>query len=311
MPDNPLARFHESLGAFLVERAGIRVPSNYGEVEAEHRAARETAALFDLTSAGKLAVRGDESRRFLHQLLAQDIESLTPGEGRFSLLLSREGKITSPLRVCRLPASFLLLTPSLTRVRVLKVLERLKAATEVEIEDVSAERVMLSLQGPDADAMLERALGVAPPGPDDLASRREDHDVFGRLLLVRTHQTGRPGLLLLCDNDPADGVFACLHEAVTAAGGRAAGLEAFEGLRIEAGLPGYGTEMDENTLPQEVRLADVGVSFRKGCFLGQEAVSRLEFHGRAPRKMRGVVFPGGVPPVRGDKLFVEIGRAHV
>ena len=78
MPENPLSAVHESLGAFLIERAGTPVPARFTDEVEEHRAARGTAALFDLTSGGKIRVRGDERVRLLQGLLSLDVQSLGP-----------------------------------------------------------------------------------------------------------------------------------------------------------------------------------------------------------------------------------------
>jgi len=303
MSRNPLASVHEEMGAFLVELAGITVPGYYENSSEETRAVRKAAGVFDLTSAGKLAVRGAERVRFLQGVLTADIERLGVGQGALSLLLTRDGRIASPLRVVVLEDEILLLTPSVTRGKVLRLLTRLIAATDAEVLDHTGEGVLLSVQGPNSGRVVPEVLGCPVPGLADFASAAVSTESYGDVRLIRSPRSGEESLDLLLPGEHAPGLFRALVEAVRACGGSPAGLEALDWLRIEMGLPAYGADIDERTLPHEAGLVERAIDLDKGCFLGYESVAQVEFHGRPERKLRGVVFQCRIAPVRDDRLF--------
>lgn len=301
MPANPLAAVHAELGAFLVERAGTRVPARFGDAAAEHAAVRRTAGVFDLHSAGKIVVSGAERVRFLHSLVAADVASLAPGRGTYSLLLTREGRIASDLRIAVLEDRIIVLTPSISRGKVLRTFERHRVATDVAIEDATESRALLSVQGHLAPRIVEWTLGAAVPplapwGAADLPTQ------LGRVIVIRSPRTGEDGLDLLVPASGAPQIFRHLVDEVRAAGGLPCGLDALDSLRIETGRPSYGTEIDETTGLADLPEIAHGFGRAKGCFLGRETAERRIAEGRPEHRLAGLVFKSVMPPVRGDKL---------
>ncbi len=292
------------MGAFLVERAGTPIPSRYADAVAEHRAAETTAGVFDLTSAGKIRVRGTERLRFLNALLAADLRPLVPGHGCYSLLLSRDGRIASELRVAVLPDEVLLLTPSIVRGKLLGTLARHIVTSDVAIEDASESHVLISVQGPLAAAILTAVLGgpLPPLAQHGIAEIATSH---GRVRLIRAPRTAAGGFDLLVAAADAEWLFRRVVAQTKASGGLPCGLEALEGLRVAAGRPAFGAEMDETTLPSEMpeaAFAAGGMAIGKGCFLGREAAVAAAATAPAQRLV-GVVCGSRVPPVRGDRLL--------
>lgn len=307
MPANPLAAVHAELGAFLVERGGTPVPARYTDPRAEHEAVRRAAGVFDLTSAGKTWVAGRERQRFLDGLLAADIGSLAPGDGTYSLLLTRDGRIASDVRVVVLEDRCLLLTPSLTRGKVERTLERHRVATDVTISDATADRTLLTVQGPFGPAVVAEALECPVPEIRNWGGAEVRSVRYGPALLIRSPRTGEDGYDVLVPSKAAPAVFSRLVAVARAAGGLPCGLDALESLRIETGRFAFGSEMDETTLPVEVPEKLAGVCLTKGCFLGRQEAERSIAAASPARRVIGLTFGSGVPPVRGDKLK-EDGR---
>lgn len=312
MPRNPLHGAHTEMGAFLVERAGTKVPARYADAVAEHRAAETTAGVFDLTSAGKLRVRGGERLRFLNGLLAADLRPLLPGLGCYSLLLARDGRIASELRVAVLEDEVVLLTPSIVRGKLLGTLSRHIVTSDVAIEDASETHALISVQGPLAAAILTAVLGGPLPAlpQHGIAEIATNH---GRVRVIRAPRTAAGGFDLLVPAADAEWLFRRVVAQTKASGGLPCGLEALEGLRVAAGRPAFGAEMDETTFPSEIpeaAFAAGGMAIGKGCFLGREAA--LAAAAAAPtRRLVGVVCGSRVPPVRGDRLLRDgkvVGR---
>ncbi len=292
------------MGAFVVERAGTPVAARYGDVVEEHRATRAAVGVFDLSSAGKLHVRGPERTRFLDRLLSGPVAALAPGGGAYSLLLMRDARITSDLRVVVLDDEILLLTPSLTRSRVRTTLERHRVASQVELADATEAEALVAVQGPQAERVLADTLGVAVPAVDLYGSARVHSPLHGDALIVRSPRTGEEGWDVLVPAAAACAFFRALVGAARAAGGGPAGLDALDSLRVEMGTPAYGAEIDERTLPTEVEPMLRGVSFEKGCYLGHETIARLVREARPARRLVGLTMAGYAAPVRGDRLVL-------
>jgi folate-binding protein YgfZ len=195
------------------------------------------------------------------------VEALEPGRGCYAALLTHKGKLRADLRVLRGPDWLWLDTEPLGLAPVLHTVRVYSLGRDVRATDETATRAMLSLIGPAADDAVESA----PPA--------EEHAwIEGRHgLYVRTLH----GVDVICPADEAEAVRAAL-------GVEEAGAEAAECLRIEAGRPRLGVDMDADTIPQEAGLNERAVSFTKGCYVGQETVARLFYKGRPTRHLRGL-----------------------
>lgn len=302
MPANPLAAIHLELGASLAERAGTPVPVRYGDSVAEHRAVRATVGVFDLTSAGKLWITGAERIRFLQGVLAADVAALAPGSGTYSLLLTRDGRIASDLRVAVLADRVLLLTPPISRGKVQRTLERHVVAADVVVEDATESWTLLSAQGPMSPTLVSAVLGLPAPALAPWGVARAVTAKYGPVVVVRSPRTGEDGLDLLVPAGSAPDLFRALVLAARGAGGLPCGIEALDALRIETGRPAFGVEMDETTVPVEMPEAAHGLALAKGCFLGREEAARSLAAAAPLRRLVGFSFAGATPAVRGDKL---------
>ncbi|MCG3134543.1 MAG: Aminomethyltransferase [Planctomycetes bacterium] len=308
MPRNPLQAVHAEMGAFLVERAGTPVPARFSDPAEEHAAVRRTACAADLTSAGKLLVRGPERGRFLDALLAADVASLAPGLGAPSLLLGADGRIVTELRVAALPGAILLLLPPLTRVRTANLLARHVAATDVTIEDITESHALVTVQGPGAPDLVARTLGCDVPGMPLHGAAEVVSPSHGRVVLVRAPRTGGPGLDVLAPAGAAEWLWRRLLASAAETGGCAFGIDALDSLRIEAGRPAFGAEFDETNGPRDLPEIHDGLSRTKGCFLGREAAFAGIAQGPPARRLTGLVFESRTPAVRGDRVM-HAGRA--
>lgn len=305
MPKNPLEALHKSMGAFLVERAGTPMPARYGEVRTEHLMVRKTVGVFDLFSAGKIAVRGPERLRFLQAMLAEDLTGLKPGAGVYSLVLSRDARIAGEMRLLVRDDKVILLTPSIARAKVKGLLERHLAAGEATVVDESDVMALISVQGRATDRVLEATLGVHAPRLIPFASKMVTTRLFGEVLLIGAPRGGETGFDLMVASAAAAALFQKLVDTSRIHGGGPAGLEALDSLRVEVGLPAYGSDMDETTLPTELDVIGRGISMGKGCFLGREELAKLIDAGPPARRLVGALYEGSYPPVRGDRLFLD------
>jgi len=251
---------------------------------------RAHLARFRLTGVGRLAC--------LQGLVSCDIDK--PGDGAhvFGALLTVKGMIVSPLWIVRLPDALIVEVPEVAGPVVQEILERSLPPRLCRAEPVTAETASIGLYGAAATTVLAAALPLPEPPP------------VGRAVVV---ERGAPGTAVTAMRVVSRGLdgFECLvaaaaapalAAALAAAGAAAISPALIEERRILAGFPRMGAEIDDHTLPQEVRLDELGaVSYTKGCYLGQETVARVHFRGHANRHLAGVALER-VP----DTLPVEL-----
>jgi folate-binding protein YgfZ len=252
------------------------------------------AGVLDRPGWTVLELQGGEAAEFLQGQVTNDVEALEPGEGCYAALLDHKGKLRTDMRVLRLAADRLIVdAESVARAVLRHNFETYSLGRDVRSRDITDERRVLSLMGPGARARLD----TAPP-------ERENAFVEGeRGLYVATHL----GVDLIAATGEADAAREPLAPAVSE--------EAAECLRVEAGRPRLGHDMDGTTIPQEAGLNERAVSFTKGCYVGQETVARLHYRGKPNRHLRGLRLSEpaahGAPIAFGEKQVGTVGSACV
>jgi folate-binding protein YgfZ len=301
----PLHDAHERLGARFTEADGLLVPQDYGDPAAEHEAVREGAGVIDRSERGKIEVTGKDRATFLHGLVSNDVKGLVPGQGRENALLDVHGKVTALLVVHCLADRLVLETDRQLTEPLLGAIDRYLFSERAELEDVTPAWGILTVAGPAARKTVEQALGAAVR---DLS--RWQHVVVTsdgtEVRVVRTEETGEEGYDLWI---PAEGLGG-LWERLREAGARPVGREAWNVLRVEAGVVRYGVDVDASTLLLEAPLPEA-YSLNKGCYLGQEVVARITYRGHVNRKIVGFRLADARVPPAGAPVLVEgreVGR---
>jgi folate-binding protein YgfZ len=312
MPEQtPLHQACAEAGAVFTEEQGWSVPASFGDPAGEYQEARSGAVLFDRSFQGKLEAAGTEAAAFLHNLCTNDIRNLAPGTGCEAFFCTATAKVVAYGLVFRAPPhgkrdSFWLdLADAQLADKLLKHLGHFLISEDVVLTDHSAEFCQLSLAGPQSAAVLGRASGTVPdlrPLQHHLVS------VAGAECFLRRHDLlGVPGYDLRCPRDRAAAVWQALREAKA----RLAGTEAFETLRVEAGSPRYGVDVDDSTFAPEVGRTASAISYNKGCYLGQEPVVMARDRGQVNRTLLGLRLTGEGPVPHNSKLYregKEVGR---
>ncbi len=239
--------------------------------------------LIDRSYMGRLTLTGKDAAALLQGQLTNDIESLEVGYGCESALLTPKGKMLGIVRVLRLDdEQFHLTTDRVSLQDLFDALRRAAVGHDAELGKATLETAQLSLVGPKADRIA---------GVNDL---HEEH-MTRRALLGGSRVTmvvTAEGVDILCPAEKLEGV----HNALIAAGATPGDESAAQCLRVQAGVPLYGIDIDENTIPQEADLNHRLVSFTKGCYVGQETVARLFYKGSPNRALRGLLLDDEVQP---------------
>jgi folate-binding protein YgfZ len=271
------------------------------ELDAQYRQLREECGLLARDGRGVISVSGPDGAEYLQGQITNDVEALQVGEGQYAALLDRKGHMQTDLRVLRTAAEEILvdMEPQ-TKDAALRHLTMYSIGRDVTVADATAERTLLSLIGPRA-----AEIAAAPPLPE---YANEAVTVAGiDALAVGT----RHGVDLFCAADDRDRLLA----ALLAAGAVEVSPEAVEIVRVEAGVPRFGAEMDAGTMPAEASIVEDAISFTKGCYIGQETVARLHYKGKPNRHLRGLKLSGaaapGAPLRLGEKEVGTLGGAVV
>ena len=268
----PLYAKHAAAGAVFGRSGGLAIPGHYGDPAAEAGNARRSAGVADVSDRGKLLLSGPDHVKFLQGMLTNDIEGTSPGAGLYAAVLTPKGKMISDMRVFRRPDSVYMDIEPETAAELKTLLQRYRLSYKAEISDVTEDLCVLHACGPESARLVEESFGV------ECASMREhDHVRAGEAAVVKLDRTGDGGFDVAFGNDAAERVWEAL-----CAGPRKAGLvgrEALEVMRIEAGIPVYGKDMDSSTIPIEAGIWSA-LDFEKGCYVGQEVIARTRWRGR-------------------------------
>lgn len=294
MTRTPLEVALEGMRA-LVSDLGVEVAADYGDPVAEERALTEGAGMVDRCARGAVLVAGPDALSYLHSLLSQDVAGLADGEGAHTLLLQPQGKLDADLRILRIGGECWLDGEVGRGEALADSLRRFKIRVKVEVEDRSGAWGCLSLLGPETPGRLEAASGAAVPA----APHAHVAWPGTGLLVVRADWPGHPGADVVGPVEELAGAWT----ALVGAGFSPAGLSAYEAVRVAAGVPRQGLDVDEKTIPQEAFLERDAVSFTKGCFLGQELVCRIDTRGHVNRYLRRLRLADDTTPPRGAGIL--------
>jgi folate-binding protein YgfZ len=262
------------------------------------------AFLFDQSDRGKVEVSDADAPQFLHNLSSNDILHLAPGAGCEAFLLTQKARVVAYLSVFHLPnaagKSFWLDLAPNTAATVIAHLSKYLICERVTFTDHTNDLAQFHVAGSPAAEVLGKVFPGLPALDDLHATSATAH---GGLCQVRRHdRLGEPGYDVLGPKD--------LRPAMIAAGARPAGQETYERLRIQAGTPAQGIDVDETTFAPEVDRAGAAISYNKGCYLGQEPVVMARDRGQVNRFLRRLTLPQGPVPA-GSRLFrdgKEVGR---
>ncbi len=271
------------------------------ELDAQYRQLREECGLLVRAGRGAVDVLGPDAAEYLQGQLTNDVEAPAIGEGQYTALLDRKGHMQTDLRLLRVGEGAILLDlEGGAKDQALRHLTMYSIGRDVQVVDASAERAFVSLIGP-----RSAEIAATPPLPE-FAS--EPITLAGvDVLAVGT----RDGIDLLLPSAELDRVVTTLLDA----GAVEVSPEAVEIVRVEAGVPRFGAEMDAATMPAEASIVDEAVSFTKGCYIGQETVARLHYKGRPNRHLRGLRLSAAADPGAslrlGEKEVGTLGGAVV
>ena len=293
---SPLHDEHVALGAALTDFAGWQMPLRYGSDVAEHTAVRTAAGLFDLSHMGELWVTGPGAGDALDRALVGNLTALAPGRARYTMICAADGGVLDDLVVYRLAdddaGARYLVVANASNVAVVRdaLAERFAGRDDATLTDRSLETALVAVQGPRAEEIVVGLVDDASEA-DAVRALRYYASVPARVvgidaLVARTGYTGEDGFELFVPAEQAPTLWRAILAAGTPLGLVPAGLSARDSLRLEAGMPLYGNELDTTTTPHDAGLGRV-VKLDKVDAEG----APLPFVGREPLAARAASAP--------------------
>jgi folate-binding protein YgfZ len=264
---------------------------------------REGAGVIDRSMLGKVTVTGRDRQAFLQGMLTNDVKGLTAGKGTGAAFLDALGKVMVLLSVYVLDDRLLIeLPPSLTE-KTLERLDHFLISEKVSFEAADSAFAVIAVQGPAAGDLLSRLAGQTL----DLSPYEHVEVVIAGepVRVIHRREGGVAGFHCWTAATHGAALWAAIADV-----GVPVGMQALDTLRVEAGIPWYGRDVDETLIFPETRLEQL-VSFTKGCYIGQEVVARVKYRGHINRGLSGLVLEGDRIPAAGARVMAagkEIGR---
>jgi glycine cleavage system T protein (aminomethyltransferase) len=303
MQHSRLHEHHAKLNATFDEVTDWQVAVHYGDRLGEYRAVRDAVGIADLSHRGKVRVTGDDRVKWLQSVISNDLLSLQSGQGLYSSFLTHKGKMLTYFRCYPLTDAVMLEDVGEIGDQTYAALRKfLLYGTKAKMENCRESWGLLLVSGPRAAAVLNSAFGthVEELKPVNFISAA----IGGQAaLVIRTEETGEPDFEILIPSEGLVAAWERLMEAGASHGIRPFGSQAHDALRIEAGIPKAGLELNEEIVPPEANLEGKAFSLTKGCYPGQEVVARIDTYGHVRRHLVGLVLKDATLPQKGAKLY--------
>jgi aminomethyltransferase len=294
-----LAKVHRELKAQMAEFAGWDMPLQYSGIIEEHMAVRNAVGLFDISHMGEISVRGPNALDFLQRVTTNDVSKLAIGDAHYSTVLNENGGTLDDIFIYRLGEHDYMVVANAVNVDKIFKWFKNQAKDEVELNDITMSTVMLALQGPMAQATLQKLTSF------DLKTLGRFKSAFAEVagmktLVSRSGYTGEDGFeLYLFDesqSEPsrAEKLWNELLNAGKEFGIKPCGLGARDSLRLEAGYVLYGHELAEYITPLEARIG-FAVKLDKGDFIGRDALLKQKEKGLTRTRIGLRMGDKGVP----------------
>lgn len=277
--------------SFLASR-GARLTAasvaDFGEPAAEIAAALQGTILVDLSHNALLSIAGDDAAAFLHAQLTNDVQSLPVGAAQWNGWCTAKGRLLATFLLVRREDGFLLMLPAEIAPGVTKRLAMFVLRSKVKIADISPQQVRMGFAGKSAGVIAARHFGHTP---DPMRSVDKD----GAACIALDGER----FVILAPAEPAPHLWDALSQNA-----RQAGADAWELSLIHAGIPTVTAATQEQFVPQMANFELLGgVSFKKGCYPGQEIVARMQYRGGLKKRMARVHIGGDARPVPGQDVY--------
>jgi len=255
MKNTPLINKHKELGAKIVEFAGYNMPIEYSGVSDEHVTVRERVGIFDVSHMGEFWVKGPQALDLIQKVSANDASKLQPGKAQYTCLPNGQGGLVDDFLVYHYDYQKYMVVVNAANIDKDWNWFSKQNTMGAELENVSDQMALMAIQGPKAQATLQKLTDETLEGMKPFRFKVGKVAGVGDVIISSTGYTGEHGFELYVRNEGAEAIWDAVLEAGQEFGIKPVGLGARDTLRLEAGLCLYGNDIDDTTSPIEANLS--------------------------------------------------------
>ncbi len=300
MPLRQFQSIQQSCGAIFPDlEQNYPVVSHFGSPEKEYQSAQKTAVVFDMSHRDQFELRGKDREKFLHNFCTNDIKNLKPDHGCEAFITNVQSRMLGHVFAFSHEESLWIDTAPGASESIINHLDRYMILEDVNIKQHNLEFGSLYLTGPQSTEILSRLSIDVESMVVNQQLRIRINDADTQLTVRRVDWLHQPGYLCCLPYGKTADFWTRLKDA----GASPAGQNVFDALRIEALFPIYGVDLSEENLAQEANRTDQAISFKKGCYLGQEPIARIDALGHVNRELRAIGVAQAWAPPLGTKVM--------
>jgi len=274
-----LHEVHEKAGANFIDMRDQQIPADYGDIKTELDAINKNVALLDRSYLGKIAVRGSEALDLLNRISTNDLQYLAVGTMCDTVFASPKGRLIDYCRVINIGDHLILIGSFFHVNHLIEWINRFIILEDVQVTDVSSDYSWLTLIGPHSKMFLGQLTNKTLTDSEEATWL----DIEGKNFPVLKNINFKyPAYNFFFNNSDAWSIISVLQDHLNSFKGQLIGDTAFQIIRVESGMPDWGTEITQDYNPHEARLTDA-VSFTKGCYTGQEVIARLDTYDKVQK----------------------------
>ena len=271
----PLHAWHVDHNGRMVEFAGWSMPVQYSSIIEEHHQTRRSIGMFDVSHMGRLYFSGDHVDRFLDSLTTRRVAGVECGKIRYSLMTNESGGILDDVLVYHLPdlggqPFHMMVVNASNRDKIVNWINSRIGDSGIQLDDRTTTTAMIAVQGPKATASVKQ-LSETDPDSLNYYTGTTTRVCGVEAILSRTGYTGEDGCEIICEHEHADKIWGEVFALAQDVGGGASGLAARDTLRLEAGMPLYGHELNEDTNPAQTDLK-FAIQMKDRKFVGRSSI---------------------------------------
>lgn len=270
---------------------------------------RKNVGIINLSFIGKIKLTGKDNAAYLHNRLSNSIETLKPGQGCYATLLDYKGRMISDMHVYRQADYILVTTIPETCKELVANFQKFIFSEDVQVEDITESWGVISVHGPKSKTLLDRLI-TPPIGELSLLDNVEKEFEGNKGVIIRTAWTGEEGYHLIYPNLTNQKLWQKLLETGKDLHAQPFSLPTFNILRLEAGIPLFGDDMNQDNIPLEANLKHA-ISYTKGCYPGQEVIAKITNLSHPWRILVGLEIQSDSPIPSGNSIHLkgeEIGH---
>ncbi len=303
----PLHKYHADSGARFIDVRGWHIPADYGDVMHETETIRNSVALLDRSYLGKVLLKGPDAQDLLNRISTNDMTQLVMGIMCDTVFCTPKGRIVDYCRVLQYDDQLMLVSSYIDSANIIDWINRFIILEDIEVRDASADYLWLTVVGPEARTFVQSLSGTPVVAEDETIWIQYETIQFAALL---NRNFMVPAYNFALPKTPGMEVFKWLTASLKQFDGMLIGDQAYQVLRVESGMPDWGTELTQDYNPHEARLLHA-VSFTKGCYTGQEVIARLDTYDKVQKYLMIIDLEEEIFDAPPFKIFYddeEIGR---